>query len=71
MPGVRSAAVSAFGPMGAMQHTANLSAPDRPARQGDFTRVVHVSPRYFETMRASRCWPAARSPPIATAHASP
>jgi hypothetical protein len=57
--------------MGAMQHTANLSAPDRPARQGDFTRVVHVSPRYFETMRASRCWPAARSPPIATAHASP
>jgi predicted permease len=37
--------------MGAIQHTSSLSAPDRPARQGDFTRVVHVSPRYFETMR--------------------
>ncbi|HEY1494762.1 MAG TPA: ABC transporter permease [Candidatus Solibacter sp.] len=51
LPGVRSAAVAAFGPMGAMQHTSNLSTPIRPAQPGDFTRVVHVSPRYFETMR--------------------
>ncbi len=51
LPGVRSAAVAAFGPMGAMQHTSNLSTPTRPTQPGDFTRVVHVSPRYFETMR--------------------
>ena len=51
LPGVRSAAVSAFGPMGAMEHTGSVSTPGRPAQQGDFTRVVHVSPRYFETMR--------------------
>jgi predicted permease len=50
LPGVRSASVVAFGPMGAMQHTASLASPTRPAQTGDFTRVVHVAPRYFETM---------------------
>jgi predicted permease len=51
LPGVRSASVVAFGPMGSMQHTSNLAIPTRPAQQGDFTRVVHVAPRYLEAMR--------------------
>ncbi|MCU1233122.1 MAG: hypothetical protein JWP63_1089 [Candidatus Solibacter sp.] len=51
LPGVRSAAVLAFGPMGAMQHTSHLATVTRPAQSGDFTRIVHVSPRYFESMR--------------------
>lgn len=50
LPGVRSAAIGGFGPMGGWQHTGPVSAPERPARDGDSTRVVHVSPRYFETM---------------------
>ena len=50
LPGVRSAALSGFGLMGGMQHTGYLSSPDRPFQDGDFVRLVHVSPRYFETM---------------------
>jgi predicted permease len=50
LPGVQSAALSGFGLMGGMQHTGNLSSPDRPSQDGDFVRLIHVSPRYFETM---------------------
>jgi predicted permease len=47
IPGVRSAALSCFGPMGGDQHTGPLSAPGVPGRQA---RIVHVSARYFEAM---------------------
>jgi predicted permease len=50
LPGVRSAAVSAFGVLGSMQHTVTASTPERPMAQDDFVRMVHVSPRYFETL---------------------
>ncbi|HUI56175.1 MAG TPA: ABC transporter permease [Bryobacteraceae bacterium] len=50
LPGVRSAALSCFGPMGGDQHTGPLSSAERPAKRDDLTRIVHVSPRYFETM---------------------
>jgi predicted permease len=50
LPGVRSAAVSAFGPLNSLIRTAGVSTPERPAQSGDFTRVVYVSARYFETM---------------------
>jgi predicted permease len=50
IPGVQSAAVAAFGPMSPLLRTASVSAPDRPAQPRDFTRLVYVSPRYFETM---------------------
>jgi hypothetical protein len=49
LTGVRSAALSGFGLMGNMQHTSYLSSRGRPSRDGDFVRVVHVSPHYFET----------------------
>lgn len=50
LPGVHSAALSGFGIMGGMQHTSWLSSPERPSQEGDLVRIVHVSPRYFETM---------------------
>src|SRR5215471_11126318 len=50
IPGVRSAAVSAFGPMSSILRTIGVSTPERPAGRGDLTRLVCVSPRYFETM---------------------
>jgi predicted permease len=50
LPGVRSAALSAFGVMDSIVHTCSLSTPERPAQPGDFTRRVHISPRYFETI---------------------
>ena len=50
LPGVRSAAVSAFGIMGSIQHTCFLSTPDHPAPPGEWARRVHVSERYFETI---------------------
>lgn len=50
IPGVRSAAVSAFGLMGSTVHTCNLSTAERPSQPGDFTRLVHVSEGYFETI---------------------
>ena len=50
LPGVRSAAVAAFGPMSPLVRTTGVSTPDRPAQRGDVTRLVCVSPRYFETM---------------------
>jgi predicted permease len=48
--GVHSAALAAFGPMSPLIHTSRASTPERPAQSGDFTRLVYVSPRYFETM---------------------
>jgi len=50
LPGVRLAALSGFGPMGGDQHTGGLSSAERPAEKSDNTRIVHVSPQYFETM---------------------
>jgi predicted permease len=48
--GVRSAAVDAFGVMDGTVFTCWLSTPERPSQPGDYTRRVHVSPRYFETI---------------------
>jgi predicted permease len=53
LPGVRSAAVSAFGPMSSIIRTVGASTPDRPAQRSDLTRLVCVSQRYFETMGIS------------------
>jgi predicted permease len=51
IPGVPSAAVDAFGPLGSVQYTCFLSIPERPWQPGDgYTRRVHISPRYFETI---------------------
>ncbi len=50
IPGVRSAAISAFGVLDSVVHTCSLSIPERPAQAGDLTRRVHISPRYFETI---------------------
>ncbi len=50
LPGVQSAALACFGPMGGDQHTGPLASPERPSQPGDNPKIVHVSPRYFETM---------------------
>ena len=50
LPGVRSAAVDAFGVMGSLVHTCFLSTPERPCQPGESTRLVHISERYFETI---------------------
>jgi predicted permease len=50
LPGVRSAALAGFGLMGGDQHTGPLASAARPAQRDDNTRIVHVSPQYFETM---------------------
>jgi putative ABC transport system permease protein len=50
IPNVRSAAVSAFGVMDSTVHTCSLSTAERSEQPGDFTRRVHVSARYFETI---------------------
>ena len=50
LPGVRSAAISAFGPMSSILRTTGVSTPERPAQRTDLTRLVCVSPRFFETM---------------------
>ncbi|MEO8369556.1 MAG: ABC transporter permease [Candidatus Solibacter sp.] len=49
IPGVRSAALSAFGMLSSMVHSCNLSTAERPTQRDDFTRMVHVSAGYFET----------------------
>ncbi len=49
LPGVRSAALSGFGPMGGDQHTGAIASPDRTEK----VRIVHVSPGYFETMQTA------------------
>lgn len=50
LAGVRAAALSAFGPMAGIQHTVTISLPDRPYRDTDYTRFVHITPHYFEAM---------------------
>jgi predicted permease len=51
IPGVRSAAVDAFGVLDSIVYTCWLSTPERPAQSGDYyTRLVHISERYFETI---------------------
>jgi predicted permease len=50
LPGVRSAAVDAFGVMGSLVHTCFLSTPERPWQPGESTRRIHISERYFETI---------------------
>jgi predicted permease len=50
LPGVRVAAMSAFGPMSPIQHTGNVSLPDRPSQESDYARFVSVTPGYFESM---------------------
>jgi predicted permease len=50
LPGVRAAALSAFGPMAGIQHTVTISLPERPYRDTDYTRFVHITPQYFEAM---------------------
>jgi len=50
LPGVRSAAVSAFGPMSSLLRTVGISTPERAAQRTDVTRLVCVSPGFFETM---------------------
>ncbi|HEV2447022.1 MAG TPA: ABC transporter permease [Candidatus Sulfopaludibacter sp.] len=50
IPGVRAAALSAFGPMSPIQHTGPFSLPQRPAQDGDYSRLVHITPGYFEAM---------------------
>ena len=47
---VRAAALSAFGPMAGIQHTVTISLPERPHRDTDYTRFVHITPHYFDTM---------------------
>jgi predicted permease len=49
LPGVQSAALSGFGPMGGDQHTGAIASAGRVEK----VRIVHVSPRYFETMQTS------------------
>jgi len=49
LSGVRSAALSGFGPMGGDQHTGAIASADRTEK----VRIVHVSPRYFETMQTA------------------
>ena len=36
--------------MGSLEHTGSLSTAGRPAQPGDYTRRVHISERYFETI---------------------
>jgi predicted permease len=50
IPGVRSAAVDAFGLMGSIQHTCFLSIPERPRQPDEWARQIHISERYFETI---------------------
>ncbi len=46
LPGVQSAAISGFGPLGSDVHTGPIAAPGVPS---SMARIVHISPRYFET----------------------
>jgi predicted permease len=50
LPGVRSAAIASLGPLADFQQTAPIALPERPSREGEYVRIVHVSPRFFETM---------------------
>jgi len=50
LPGVRSAAVSAFGPFADLQQNVVLSLAERPGQGNDDVHVALVSAGYFETM---------------------
>jgi putative ABC transport system permease protein len=50
LAGVRVAAVSSCGPFSGLQHTSPFSAPGGPFQESDASRMVHVSPGYFQTM---------------------
>lgn len=50
LPGVVSAAVIGFGPLGNATSTGTLSTPERPSAAENDMLEVHVSPRYFETL---------------------
>jgi predicted permease len=51
LPGVRSAAVCAFGPNDSLvRTTSGASTPGRATQHGDSLRMVYVSPHYFEAM---------------------
>jgi predicted permease len=50
LPGVRVAALAAFGPLSPFQRTSPFSTPERPAQEADYCRLVDVTPGYFESM---------------------
>ena len=50
LPGVRSVALDAMGPLGSWQDSGFISLPGRPSHDDDNVRRVHVSPGYFETL---------------------
>ena len=50
LPGVVSAALCAFGPLGNSTATGPLSTPDHPSKAANDVLIVPVSPGYFETM---------------------
>jgi hypothetical protein len=50
IPGVRTAALASGGPLGNNTWSSEVSISGRRARTSDYSRVVRVSPRYFETM---------------------
>ena len=50
IPGVVSAAISSSGPLSNTTSTSTLSTPERPSKAENDTLVVHVSPKYFETV---------------------
>jgi len=50
LPGVRSAAIAGFGPLGGDQHTGSVAAPGRPSQPGDNNRIVHAGTGYFAAM---------------------
>jgi predicted permease len=50
LPGVKSAALSCFGPMSSGQWTGRLSTPQQEDKNSQPVRGVAVSARYFETM---------------------
>ncbi len=50
LPGVRSAAIAAGGPLGNQTYSSEISTPGRTSPAGEEARIIRVSPRYFETM---------------------
>ncbi len=50
LPGVRSAALSCFGPMAAGNYTGRLSSPGHVGKDSMPVNMIPVSARYFETM---------------------
>lgn len=50
LPGVRAATLGAFGALSQINHTGGFALPGRPSRETDNSRLVHVTPGYFEAM---------------------